>query len=513
RANFVKADWVKEGAVVIDVGINSVEDATKKSGYRLVGDVDYDNVKEHCSYITPVPGGVGPMTIAMLLKNTSRSVWAMKAPSHIMSLELSCLDELWRRGGPRREPIDDLQQEILGYFRARDTKPTEKGRTYTRVPHIPLHVFIRGGETMGVFSSAGCLVVRPLLGGPTPCLALEACHTGGAYAYDSAEDHLVVLHTKNSRVSVYDMKTGVFSKLYVVEGLVVNGTETSIVIGDGMLFLTTLRGTTASLNAVRLEGEGIYRRAHLLWHGVVSESMSVAPRLAYIRGCVEMARVSPEGQTIITQFKLGHGRSSLVRGKKETRLPRSADDVETKDAWFVGEQWVAMFCCKGDESSLWIADKFRPAAHLCKGSSFYRYVLSGADDTVLALYSEKADSDSRAMSKSAEEALQSIKEAREKAHKLKLNAMSKKERRKFPGNFMNFKLGGGRPEFYHVERNQNGRIFEPDHVFEIVVYGTKNNCQATVINKSWNRRTVSLTNAGRVGIRKCKRKGNKTAER
>ncbi|KAF4683294.1 Neuropathy target esterase [Perkinsus olseni] len=210
RANFVKADWVKEGAVVIDVGINSVEDATKKSGYRLVGDVDYDNVKEHCSYITPVPGGVGPMTIAMLLKNTSPSVWAMKAPSHIMSLELSCLDELWRRGGPRREPIDDLQQEILGYFKARDTKPTEKGRTYTRVPHIPLHVFVRGGETMGVFSSPGCLVVRPLQGGPTPCLALEACHTGGAYAYDSAEDHLVVLHTKNSRVSVYDMKTGVF---------------------------------------------------------------------------------------------------------------------------------------------------------------------------------------------------------------------------------------------------------------------------------------------------------------
>ncbi|KAF4661871.1 Neuropathy target esterase [Perkinsus olseni] len=70
RANFIKADWVKEGAVVIDVGINSVEDATKKSGYRLVGDVDYENVKEHCSYITPVPGGVGPMTIAMLLKNT-----------------------------------------------------------------------------------------------------------------------------------------------------------------------------------------------------------------------------------------------------------------------------------------------------------------------------------------------------------------------------------------------------------------------------------------------------------
>jgi len=66
---FVKENMVKEGAVVIDVGINRIEDASKKSGFRLVGDVDFDNVAEKCSYITPVPGGVGPMTIAMLLKN------------------------------------------------------------------------------------------------------------------------------------------------------------------------------------------------------------------------------------------------------------------------------------------------------------------------------------------------------------------------------------------------------------------------------------------------------------
>jgi 5,10-methylene-tetrahydrofolate dehydrogenase/methenyl tetrahydrofolate cyclohydrolase len=70
RAEMVKADWVKPGAVVIDVGVNRVDDATRKSGYRLVGDVAFDEVKEVAGAITPVPGGVGPMTIAMLLKNT-----------------------------------------------------------------------------------------------------------------------------------------------------------------------------------------------------------------------------------------------------------------------------------------------------------------------------------------------------------------------------------------------------------------------------------------------------------
>ncbi len=67
---FVKADMVKDGVVVIDVGINRVEDKSATKGYRLVGDVDFDEVSKKASYITPVPGGVGPMTIAMLLKNT-----------------------------------------------------------------------------------------------------------------------------------------------------------------------------------------------------------------------------------------------------------------------------------------------------------------------------------------------------------------------------------------------------------------------------------------------------------
>jgi methylenetetrahydrofolate dehydrogenase (NADP+)/methenyltetrahydrofolate cyclohydrolase len=70
RPEMVKADWIKPGAVVIDVGINRVDDASKKSGYRLTGDVAYDEVAPLCSAITPVPGGVGPMTIAMLMKNT-----------------------------------------------------------------------------------------------------------------------------------------------------------------------------------------------------------------------------------------------------------------------------------------------------------------------------------------------------------------------------------------------------------------------------------------------------------
>lgn len=73
RANFVTADMVKEGAVVIDVGINRIDDPTRKRSYRLVGDVDFDNVAPKCSYITPVPGGVGPMTVTSLLMNTLKA--------------------------------------------------------------------------------------------------------------------------------------------------------------------------------------------------------------------------------------------------------------------------------------------------------------------------------------------------------------------------------------------------------------------------------------------------------
>jgi methylenetetrahydrofolate dehydrogenase (NADP+)/methenyltetrahydrofolate cyclohydrolase len=73
KPEMITADMVKEGAVVIDVGVNRVEDSTKKKGYRLVGDVDFEGIKEKASKITPVPGGVGPMTITMLLYNTLES--------------------------------------------------------------------------------------------------------------------------------------------------------------------------------------------------------------------------------------------------------------------------------------------------------------------------------------------------------------------------------------------------------------------------------------------------------
>ena len=73
RPEFVNGDMVKNGAVVIDVGINRVDDATKKRGYRLVGDVAFDEVASLVSKITPVPGGVGPMTVAMLMRNTVRA--------------------------------------------------------------------------------------------------------------------------------------------------------------------------------------------------------------------------------------------------------------------------------------------------------------------------------------------------------------------------------------------------------------------------------------------------------
>jgi methylenetetrahydrofolate dehydrogenase (NADP+)/methenyltetrahydrofolate cyclohydrolase len=73
RPNFVTEDMVKEGAVIIDVGITRVPDTTKKSGYRIAGDVDFETVAPKCSFITPVPGGVGPMTIAALMKNTFKA--------------------------------------------------------------------------------------------------------------------------------------------------------------------------------------------------------------------------------------------------------------------------------------------------------------------------------------------------------------------------------------------------------------------------------------------------------
>ena len=77
KAGLVRGHWVKPGAIVIDVGINFVPDPTKKSGRRLAGDVAFDEVLHVASHITPVPGGVGPMTVAMLMHNTLRAAEAL----------------------------------------------------------------------------------------------------------------------------------------------------------------------------------------------------------------------------------------------------------------------------------------------------------------------------------------------------------------------------------------------------------------------------------------------------
>ena len=82
KAEFVTADMVKPGAVVIDVGVNRVADPTKKTGYRLTGDVHFPTVSPLCSKITPVPGGVGPMTVAMLMQNTVKARRLQANPSH-----------------------------------------------------------------------------------------------------------------------------------------------------------------------------------------------------------------------------------------------------------------------------------------------------------------------------------------------------------------------------------------------------------------------------------------------
>tara|TARA_B100000519_G_C14254054_1_gene444083 strand:+ start:2596 stop:3477 length:882 start_codon:yes stop_codon:yes gene_type:complete len=81
--HIIKEEWVNEGTIVIDIGINKVEDSSKKNGYRLVGDVDFENVKNKASYITPVPGGVGPMTIAILMKQIVESCESLQMKSKI----------------------------------------------------------------------------------------------------------------------------------------------------------------------------------------------------------------------------------------------------------------------------------------------------------------------------------------------------------------------------------------------------------------------------------------------
>ena len=81
KPNFVTAEMVKDGCTVIDVGINRIADSSRRSGYRIVGDVDFDKVAPKTSHITPVPGGVGPMTVAMLMSNTLQAFQQLRQAS------------------------------------------------------------------------------------------------------------------------------------------------------------------------------------------------------------------------------------------------------------------------------------------------------------------------------------------------------------------------------------------------------------------------------------------------
>ncbi|KAK7014860.1 FTHFS-domain-containing protein [Favolaschia claudopus] len=119
KAQFVQGSWLKPGAVVIDVGINYIPDSTKKSGQRLVGDVDFTSASEVASHITPVPGGVGPMTVAMLMENTLKSaerLWEKQRQRKVKPLKLNILEkvpsdiEIAMAQTPKR--ISDLALEI-----------------------------------------------------------------------------------------------------------------------------------------------------------------------------------------------------------------------------------------------------------------------------------------------------------------------------------------------------------------------------------------------------------------
>lgn len=99
KAEFVTGDMIKPGAIVIDVGINYIPDATKKSGQRLVGDVHYESASKVAGYITPVPGGVGPMTVALLMVNTLRSaetLWAKGRERKLTPLPLDIKESVPR---------------------------------------------------------------------------------------------------------------------------------------------------------------------------------------------------------------------------------------------------------------------------------------------------------------------------------------------------------------------------------------------------------------------------------
>lgn len=210
--NYVKGEWLKDGAVVIDVGINYIPDATKKSGQRLVGDVDFESAKEKASFITPVPGGVGPMTVAMLVQNvllaTKRQLSQSNKLPKITPLPLKLQNpvpsdiEISRAQTPKHISlvaeelgIHPSEVELYGHYKAKVSpnvlkrlESNENGK-YVLVAGITPTPLGEGKSTttMGLVQALGAHLNRPAIAnvrqpsmGPT--FGVKGGAAGGGYA-------------------------------------------------------------------------------------------------------------------------------------------------------------------------------------------------------------------------------------------------------------------------------------------------------------------------------------------
>ncbi|GMF02254.1 unnamed protein product [[Candida] boidinii] len=213
RPNYVKGEWLKEGAIVIDVGINYIPDATKKSGQRLVGDVDFESAKEKASFITPVPGGVGPMTVAMLvdnvLKASERKLVSDNKQISIEPLPLTCLDPvpsdiaISRAQTPKYVQdvaaelgIHDQELELYGHYKSKVSldvydrlKDKRENANYVLVAGITPTPLGEGKSTttMGLVQALGAHLNIPAIAnvrqpsmGPT--FGVKGGAAGGGYA-------------------------------------------------------------------------------------------------------------------------------------------------------------------------------------------------------------------------------------------------------------------------------------------------------------------------------------------
>lgn len=213
KPNYVKGKWIKEGAIVIDVGINYIPDSTKKSGQKLVGDVDFESVKETAKFLTPVPGGVGPMTVAMLVDNVYKAALNQynenNKPLVIKPLRLNCLDpvpsdiDISRAQQPKliNQVADELNIshkdfENFGHYKGKvslnvyeDLKDKRENGNYVLVAGITPTPLGEGKSTttMGLVQALGAHLNIPSIANVTqpsmgPTFGVKGGAAGGGYA-------------------------------------------------------------------------------------------------------------------------------------------------------------------------------------------------------------------------------------------------------------------------------------------------------------------------------------------